>query len=127
MKIDGFLDEELQPKISLVTRGRRKAAHTVFVIDTGFSGDICLPVGLAIELGLELLGRDIVEFADGTIKRELTFAGWVDWYDARREVQVMLTDSEEALIGSGMLKDQKLTIDYPSRSVTIEPANPAKR
>ncbi|MDZ7360078.1 MAG: hypothetical protein ONB46_05040 [candidate division KSB1 bacterium] len=39
----------------------------------------------------------------------------------------MLTESEAALIGSGLLHDQKLTIDYLSRRVTVEPANPDQR
>ena len=40
------------------------------VIDTGFDGYLCLPVQLAIQLGLELSGSIKVELADGSIKRE---------------------------------------------------------
>ncbi|MDZ7360079.1 MAG: hypothetical protein ONB46_05045 [candidate division KSB1 bacterium] len=59
MKIDGVLNGERQPKISLVARGGAKSIRTAFVIDTGFSGDICLPVALAIELGLQLFARTL--------------------------------------------------------------------
>jgi len=43
------------------------------VVDTGFDGAVCLPVSIAVNLGLELVGREFVEYADGRVVRELLF------------------------------------------------------
>jgi len=37
-------------------------------------------------------------------------------------VKIFLTNSEDALIGSGLMQGQKLAIDYANRAVTIETA-----
>jgi len=39
----------------------------------------------------------------------------------RKAVEISLTESEEALIGSGLLEKQRLTIDYADKVVMIEP------
>ena len=45
----------------------------------------------------------------------------VVWEDQERSVEISLTESEEALIGSGLLEKQRLTIDYADKVVMIEP------
>jgi predicted aspartyl protease len=121
LKTIGYFDKFLHPRVRLTVKGSRKSLHINPVVDTGFDGDLCLPVKIAIQLGLELFGQSLVELADGSKKDELTFQGSVFWRDQERLARIFLTDSEDALISSGLFQGQKLTIGYANRSVTIEP------
>jgi clan AA aspartic protease len=121
MSTTGYVDRLRQPRIKLTVIGSRKSITIDPVIDTGFGGHLSLPVVIAIPLGLELKGEVGVEFADGSTKKELIFQGSVIWQGQEHRVDIFLTESATALIGSGLLQGQKLAIDYAKRSVTIEP------
>ena len=101
--------------------GSRGQIGVSAVVDTGFSGAVCLPVKLAIQLGLELISEVTVEYADGTRKDELVFSGEVVWDGKTREVEVYLTRGEEVLIGKRLFEDGVLEIDYPRGNVLFRP------
>jgi clan AA aspartic protease len=88
------------------------------VIDTGFDGYLCLPVQLAIQLGLELSGSIKVELADGSIKRELVFSGLTKFGEEAKKARITLTESMNALIGTKMFSH--LGIDFDLKRVRIE-------
>jgi clan AA aspartic protease len=121
MRDIGYFDQLRQPRVKLTIKGNRKSIRIAPVVDTGFSGHLSLPVAIAIPLGLELNGQVPVELADGSMKKELTFQGTVTWQGHEHIVAIFLTESENALIGSGLFQGLKLTIGYASRSVAIEP------
>jgi clan AA aspartic protease len=133
MYVTGYVDELRQPRIKLTVKGNRKAIGIEPIVDTGFDGYLSLPVAVAIPLGLELKGRVPVELADGSMKNELTFRGTVVWQGHEYQIEIFLTESKNALIGSGLMQGQKLAIDYANYTVTIErpvvrkPAKPQKR
>jgi clan AA aspartic protease len=102
-----------------VIGSRGKAAFDA-IIDTGFSGDVCLPVAVAIGLGLELVGQTSIELADGTLKSDLVFEGKVRFLGEQIDVDVYLTNRDEALIGTGLLESCRLTIDFDKNKVKIE-------
>jgi clan AA aspartic protease len=117
----GYFDKFLPPRVRLIVKGLRKSLRIDPVVDTGFDGDLCLPIKMAIQLGLELSGRSLVELADGSKRHELSFFGFVIWQEKERLVEIFLTDSKDVLVGSGLLQGQKLIIGYANHSVTIEP------
>ena len=41
-----------------------------------------------------------------------------------QEVEIMLTDSDEALIGTSLLSNYQLTIDFVNRTIEIKEAQP---
>jgi clan AA aspartic protease len=122
MNVTGYVNELRQPRIKLTVKGNRKAIGVEPIVDTGFDGYLSLPVAVAIHLGLELKGRVPVEFADGSMKNELTFQGTVVLQGHEYQIEIFLTESKDALLGSGMRQGQKLDIDYANRVVTIESA-----
>jgi len=115
--IQGYFDEYRQPRVRITVAGPHDEIAVDTVIDTGFNGDLCLPTQIAIELGLEL--RDVmnVELADGTIKQELLFAGAVKLGRQRKEVSIVLTESEDALLGTNMFS--YLELDFVNRTVRL--------
>jgi len=53
--------------------GLRERQRLLALFDTGYDGFLCLPVEIAVGLGLELSGSQWVQYADGRIERELVF------------------------------------------------------
>ena len=114
MKMEGYIDEYGHPKVPVRVEG----IYINAVVDTGFDGDLCLPIQVAIQLCLKLCDTMEVELADGTRKRELIFTGQVKLGDRTKEVGIMLTESEETLLGTQMFS--YLEIDFEGKRVRIE-------
>jgi clan AA aspartic protease len=103
----------MTPTAGIEVIGGRHASKLTAIVDTGFDEEICIPTRVAVQLGLELIGEQPVEFADGTQRNQLVFAGSVRLFDEAREVQMMLTDSEDALVGTRLLDQFRLSIEFP--------------
>lgn len=117
--ITGFFDESGHPKIVLIVLGKRGEISIRPTIDTGFDGHLCLPTEIAIQLGLELVGRLYVELADGTRQKNLVFSGTIRIGDKEKETEIILTESDDPLIGTGLLQDMELRIDFKERKVEV--------
>lgn len=118
--IKGYIDTIGRPMVDIVVMGSENKIPLSAIVDTGFDGDLCLPVEVAIRLGLKLVDMTFVELADGSIKKELVFVGKVKWCDEVKKVDVFLTQSDDALIGTGLLNDSELKIGFLSRDLVIQ-------
>jgi len=116
---NGYFDELNRPRLTINVIGGRARAKLDALIDTGFDGSLCLPLSIAVQLGLELTGVTYVEFADGTMRRELTFMGRVGFGKFEGKVEILLTESEDTLIGLELLKGSRLEIDFKQRKLKI--------
>jgi clan AA aspartic protease len=117
--VRGRVDEYGRSWIEITVIGRRQQITVDAFVDTGFDGWICLPTSIAIQLGLELRSVQEMELADGTVKDQLIFAGEVIFGDKQEEVEIILTDSEDAFVGTGLLLDSILTIDFVDQILEI--------
>jgi hypothetical protein len=66
-----------------------------------------------------LIDKRLVELADGTRKRELVFAGSVRLLGKTRKARIYLTESDDALVGTTLLSDCRLSIDFPTGKVML--------
>ncbi|MDZ7292299.1 MAG: hypothetical protein ONB44_21140 [candidate division KSB1 bacterium] len=114
-----YLDEYGNPRVHVTLLGSRAAIESEALIDTGFEGDITAPVSVAIQLGLELIELTKVELADGTVKEELIFLGAIRWDGEERDIRIMLTSSDEALFGRGLLQGKRLAMDFRTSEIEI--------
>jgi clan AA aspartic protease len=80
------------------------------VIDTGFNGDLILPLETISELGLKIQGYQKAILGDGTISQFQVYAATVIWDGARKLVEVNAATSG-ALIGMGLLEGYKLEVN----------------
>jgi hypothetical protein len=55
------------------------------------------------------------------------FAGSVRFFGETREVDVILTDSEDALIGTNLLNHYTLAIEFPGAQVKVRPRRKTSR
>ncbi|MFQ6061959.1 MAG: hypothetical protein ACE5J9_02125, partial [Methanosarcinales archaeon] len=61
--IEGYFNESGYPCIDLIVFGNRGNYPIEAIIDTGFDGDLCLPIQIAIQIGLELVSVQRFELA----------------------------------------------------------------
>ena len=120
MEIAGYISNKGEPVINIMVKGLRTRTEIEVIIDTGFNGYLCLPTEIAVQLGLELCAVEKYELADGTIKRANVFMGSIIWFNEEEKSNIILTDSGQALIGTSLLQDKRLKIDFMNNKVTIQ-------
>jgi len=109
------------PYIEVIVFGNNGQAVTVVaLLDTGFSGDLYLPMEIGVMLGLELRSMVETELADGTVSLEPVYTAQADWDGELRRAYVLLTRSDEALLGTRLLEGKSVNIDFCSGEVIIE-------
>ena len=111
----------MTPTARIKAIGSRQTLALTAMVDTGFDGYLCLPTRVAVQRGLELIGEEMIELADGTQRKQLVFAGSVRFFGETNGVQIMLTDSEDALIGTSLLNHCPLAIEFPGGQVIARP------
>jgi len=93
--ISGSIGVAGTPVLTITVTGK-ETVSVEGILDTGFDGFLCLPIPLAVSLGLELTKVVKTELADGTIvEDELVFAGKADWDGTMIDVDILLTRSDD--------------------------------
>lgn len=89
------------------------------LLDTGFNGSLLLPRKFVEDNSLTLVGREsVVMVEQNTIEGDVV-AGEINWLGEKSLVRVLISETEEALIGTRMLVDSVLEIDYKNKTVKI--------
>ncbi|HID27118.1 MAG TPA: clan AA aspartic protease [Methanosarcinales archaeon] len=115
----GYVDENDQSILRIKVIGNYADINVDAIVDTGFDGYISLPIHIAVYLGLELYGDIQVELADGSVHQELVFAGKVVFNNETRDVLIILSRSNDTLIGTKLLKNRIVTINYVNNTITV--------
>jgi clan AA aspartic protease len=89
------------------------------VVDTGFDGALIVSASFAKRLGLSVVARLIFELVGGARMSADVALGEIEWFGQRRTVEVILSEGEDALIGTEMFEGAKLIVDYANHLVTI--------
>jgi predicted aspartyl protease len=112
----GKVNEYLEPSVWVEFEIGKKLE---FVIDTGFGGSLCLPRHLMNDLGLvkdleeEIYGIGLhTEILDISVSE-------IYWFGETKIVNILINDGDDRLIGSQLLNDKILTINYQDKTVTI--------
>jgi len=114
--IAGIVGENGIPAIRIEFGGATWQA----IIDTGFNGDLELPQRLRPLVNAQFVGRSqSLLAANQTIEEDLYL---VDFIFDGKEVRVEATfvESNELLIGTGLLQGHHLHIDFPGRTLTLQ-------
>jgi clan AA aspartic protease len=117
MQMNGYFNPRDEPVIVLTVGSSRIEV----LVDTGFNGSLIIPTSLArtLELGFE---RGLAEFCSvtGEVFLASPCSREIGWFGQRIKVSVAAcAEVKEAILGSQMLKDCRLTIDYNRRTVSI--------
>ena len=117
--MEAFFDKNHHPKIKIQIKGKRQKGILTCLLDSGFDGYLCLPITVAVGLGLELINLQEVQYADGRISQELVFLTTVNFDDKEQEIPVTLTSATEALVGTSLLAKKTVTFNFPKNKILI--------
>ena len=117
----GRVDENKRALLSVDVQSKLTgdAASIDAWIDTAFDGHFVFSTALIEELGLETLVETEAILADGTKVTLETFVAYLDWFGNMVPVQVVANDGEFPLLGTALLGDRCLLINYRQRSVEL--------
>ncbi|TXT22312.1 MAG: hypothetical protein FD138_3531 [Planctomycetota bacterium] len=114
--ITGIVTEDGVPLIHVSVGDRLWPA----VIDTGFNGWLELPDSCRDAVNPLFLGRIVSELAGGVKIEEDAFSVEFPIDGDSIESEVTLVDSDALLIGTALLANHHLEIDFPTKSVRLE-------
>jgi clan AA aspartic protease len=117
MRMDGYFNANNEPAISLDVGPR----EIEFLLDTGFTGGLMIPDGLARDLDIKY-GGALEEFYSATGEPILvsSYSMEINWLGQRKTMAVATSSQvREAILGGQMLRNCCLTIDYRRRTVLI--------
>jgi len=96
---------------------------TLPLVDTGFDGGLMLPRAFADHLHCPIVGRLAFEMVGGT--RLFAPVGLVniEWLYEVRQIEIIVSEGSDALIGTELLQKTMLLIDYfPAESQYTQPS-----
>jgi clan AA aspartic protease len=114
--ITGTVTDERVPLIEIDVDGRKCRA----VIDTGFNGDLELPAELKEHLQCRYFGRLKSYLAAGKVVREDVYRLEFPFNGERVSATATFASGNEILIGTRLMKNYRLEIDFPARTVVLQ-------
>lgn len=120
MILAGRIDEKNQLWVSMKVGGLHSNQTIEALIDTGFNGELLLPLQVAIPLGLQLAGAAPYRLADGSISQQMLFTANIGWGTTNRTATVNVVNSDTALIGGGLLHGYVLLVDFQKKQLVIK-------
>ncbi|HBA51412.1 TPA: hypothetical protein DCY77_00530 [Candidatus Uhrbacteria bacterium] len=120
MILTGRIDEKNQLWVSMTVGGLHSKQTIEALIDTGFNGELLLPLQIAIPLGLQLAGAAPYRLADGSISQQMLFTANIGWGTTSRTATVNVVNSDTALIGGGLLHGYILLVDFQKKQLVIK-------
>ncbi len=118
--IEGSVSPDLDLIVEIGLVGQNEVTRIPALVDTGFSGHLCLAQRHADLLDLAFHHVERYELANGDVVAADVFRGTIVFGGERREVDVIITASEDTLIGASLLREYVLTVHYPQRWLRLE-------
>lgn len=106
------------PVIILFLAGRSWPA----IIDTGFNGDMELPIALKSSFNTKYMGETTFILAAGQTVIEDSYLLDFPFDGETVEAEATFVPGDDILIGTGLLSRHRLEINFPARTVLIERA-----
>lgn len=120
MVLHGRIDERNQLWVPLTVGGSTQKKKIEVLVDTGFSGELALPLQIAIPLGLQLTAAGEYQYANGSRSLEMVFTGSLDWGSQNRLVAITVLNSDVPLLGGGLLHGYVLLVDFEKKQLMIK-------
>ena len=118
----GTVDERGRALLVVRISNELKGDYTAVTtwIDTAFDGHLVLSLELIRELELDSLVETEAILADGSRVSLETFFCCVEWFGEKRPLQVIANDGRFPLLGTGLLEQRVLHIDYRAKTLTLD-------
>lgn len=117
MAILGKVNAAREPVVALRTAPYNREISVI--IDTGFSGALCLSPKIIHRLGFERIGREAYLLAHGRIVHANIHRAEILWFNRKRSVEVIALENRQGLLGTQMLDGCRLTVQFRKRKLSI--------
>jgi predicted aspartyl protease len=118
--ITGIIEDGLHPRVQLELAGAKSSENILMLVDTGFDLDVGLHFDFADRLGLEIYDFALFEYANGQSSEDLLCRARINWHGQWQDVDIVLTDDEEAALGTRLLEGCIMTMDFVHDTMVIE-------
>ena len=88
-------------------------------IDTAFDGHFVFSSNLIKELGLDTLVETEAILADGSKVALQTYVCYLEWFGKTIAAQVIENEGPFPLLGTALMGDHRLVVDYAAKSVEL--------
>ena len=106
----GLVNSDREAIIQIVVLNDRKQTASIKgVVDTGYTGDLMLPLAIVEQLGLAIKGIQRGVLGDGSSRAFEVYSGLVIWDGNIRKVEINAAETG-VLIGMGLLENHKLEV-----------------
>lgn len=105
--------------VALTATGAGVAVPVDTWVDTGFTGQLTLPLTLIQSLGLPLVGKATTLLADGKTAEVDRYQCSVDWFGEMVSVHVLASRGVFPLLGVALLAGHVLIVDYEKCTVEL--------
>ena len=111
----GFINKNDYPIITLNLENQQIDV----LIDTGFNGELMLPLSKIEKLNLKSVGDESYKTASGDVINTTFYFANLNWFNRNIKVGVLATTGENALLGMGLILPQTLLISATKGRVEI--------
>ena len=112
----GFVTESLE---TVLTIELSNGSQIECLLDTGFNGFLLLPRKFVEDNSLHFVGRESVIMVEQNTTEVDIASGEINWFGSPLSVRILVSETDESLIGTQLLIDSLLEIDYKNRVVKI--------
>lgn len=123
--IRGRIDPRGEPTLPLSVSGLPTPIPVI--LDSGFSGALCLSQRHVEALDLQAVGVEWYELGDGTLVERPVYLAQVIWLGTSRTVRTIATRSDDSMIGARMFAGCVVTLDYDAGTLTVVPGPEPQR
>src|SRR5262245_44640134 len=116
--IRGRVTRDGEPLVPIVLHGRRPVRIQA-VLDTGFTGHLSLARRHLGKIRVSELGTIESELADGSRDVQPAYLGSVSFDGERKSILITVTDAEDSLVGTALLREKRVLINFAARQVVV--------
>ncbi len=119
--MNGRVDETNRALVDVEIRriASEEPSLTTVWVDTAFNGFFVFPRQLIEELGLHQEATAEAILADGSRVTLESFVCYVEWFGESIAAQVIANDGKLPLLGTELLANRRLLVDYIDGTVSI--------
>jgi clan AA aspartic protease len=112
----GFVTENLE---AILPIRLSNGSQIECALDTGFNGFLLLPRRFIEDNSLSFEGSEFVVMVEQNTTEIEVASGEIIWLGENLPVRILVSETDETLIGTQMLIDTKLEVDYKNFTVKI--------
>lgn len=118
--LKGRVNRHGEPVVSIQLILRNRPVSFPAIIDTGFNGYLSVPRRLLVRSEWHAIGTEKFEIATGALVEQEIYLGEAIFDGRRGPTYSVSTEAQDILIGTKLLRDKILLVNFQTKQVTIK-------